>query len=213
MAVTVKKAVLWRRDLENRPGTLADALKPLADAKINLQVVMGYRLPTEHNKSVLELYPVSGGKAETAAKQAGLAPASGIHCLVVEGDDSVGLGHKMASALAQAGINITFAIVQVTGRRFSGVFGFDTEDGANKASGILKAAARVAAPRRKRATAKAAPKKAARKARPTKKAAGKKGVAKKAAKPRKPAKKSAAKAKAAVGKKRAAKKKTGGKRK
>ena len=32
MAVTVKKAVLWRKEIDNRPGMLADTLGPLAEA-------------------------------------------------------------------------------------------------------------------------------------------------------------------------------------
>ena len=41
MAVTVKKAVLWRTQIENRPGMLASTLAPLAEAGADLQVVMG----------------------------------------------------------------------------------------------------------------------------------------------------------------------------
>jgi ACT domain-containing protein len=38
MAVTVKKAVLWRKEIDNRPGMLATALQPLSEAGANLQV-------------------------------------------------------------------------------------------------------------------------------------------------------------------------------
>lgn len=44
MAVTVKKAVLWRKEVESQPGVLAATLKPLAEAGADLQIVMGYRL-------------------------------------------------------------------------------------------------------------------------------------------------------------------------
>jgi len=29
MAITVKKAALWRKEIDNRPGMLAEALEPL----------------------------------------------------------------------------------------------------------------------------------------------------------------------------------------
>ena len=45
MAVTVKKAVLWRKEIDNRPGMLANTLEPLSEAGADLQVVMGYRYP------------------------------------------------------------------------------------------------------------------------------------------------------------------------
>jgi hypothetical protein len=40
MAVTVKKAVLWSKEIDNRPGMLASTLKPLSEAGVDLQVVM-----------------------------------------------------------------------------------------------------------------------------------------------------------------------------
>jgi hypothetical protein len=47
MVVTVKKAVLWHKEIDNRPGMLASTLEPLAEAGADLQVVMGYRYPGE----------------------------------------------------------------------------------------------------------------------------------------------------------------------
>jgi hypothetical protein len=45
MAVTVKKAVLWRKEINNRPGMLASTLEHLSEAGADLPVVMGYRYP------------------------------------------------------------------------------------------------------------------------------------------------------------------------
>ena len=41
MAVTVKKVTLWRTEVENKPGALSSVLAPLAEARADLQVVMG----------------------------------------------------------------------------------------------------------------------------------------------------------------------------
>src|SRR2546428_495646 len=113
MAVTVKKAVLWRRGLENRPGTLAETLRPLAEAKVNLHIVMGYQYPADRDRSAVEVYPISGAKSEQAAAAAGLSRMTQVHCLVVEGDDAPGLGHNMSAALSEANININFCVIQV----------------------------------------------------------------------------------------------------
>lgn len=144
MAITVKKAVLWRRQLENQPGTLANSLKPFADARINLQVVMGYVYPGDRQKAALEVYPVANKKAEAAARAAGLAPAQGIHCLVVQGDDQVGLAYKIASALSESSINVSFAVFQVAAGKYHGVFGFATAGDATKASTLIAKAGKVA---------------------------------------------------------------------
>ena len=45
MAVTIKKAILWRREVDNSPGMLASILQPLSEATADLQVVMAYRYP------------------------------------------------------------------------------------------------------------------------------------------------------------------------
>ena len=45
MPVMVKKAVLWRKEIDNRPGMLANTLEPLSEAGADLQVVMALSLP------------------------------------------------------------------------------------------------------------------------------------------------------------------------
>src|SRR5262245_6711978 len=165
MAVTVRKVTLWRRDLDNRPGALARVLEPLAGAGADLQVAMAYRIPGQESRAVLELAPVTGSRASAAAQAAGLAPAT-IPTLVVEGDDAPSVGSAQSRALGAAGINIAFLIAQVMGRRFSAVFGFETQTDADRAAAILKSAVAARRPARK----KAARKKAARKPPPRKRA-------------------------------------------
>lgn len=141
MAVTVKKITLWRREVETRPGVLARTLKPLANAGASLQVVMAYRFPGEPTRGAIELFPVSGKKSQAAAQTAGLDPSS-IPTLLVMGDDRPGLGSEIAEAIAGAGINISFMIAQVVGRRCSAVYGFETEEEARIATGLIKKASK-----------------------------------------------------------------------
>lgn len=143
MAVTVKKATLWRKEVENRPGELASTLEPLTGAGADLKVVMGYRYGPGDSKAAIEVYPVAGRKALAAAQQAGLG-SSTIPTLIVEGDDKPGLGHAIAKALADAGINLAFVIAQVIGRRYTAVFGFESEPDAAKAARLIKTAAPAA---------------------------------------------------------------------
>lgn len=230
MAVTVKKATLWRRELANRPGTLAETLRPLAEAGVNLQVVMGYVFPGESNHAAVEVYPISGAKAEKAAREAGLAPAKDIACLLVSGDDRAGIGAKISEGLAGAGINISFVIVQVTGKKYLSIYGFESDAAAEKAMPIIKRAsmtvagkktgARKAAKRggakktaAKKTTKKAAGKKATGGKKTTrKKTAAKKSTAKKST-AKKPAGKKVARKKPAAKKKPATKKKTASRKK
>lgn len=139
MAVTVKRIVLWRREIENRPGALASTLAPLANAGEDLHVVMAYRYPGEETKAAIELYPVKGKKSVVAAQEAGLS-ASSIPALLVEGDNRPGLGHAISQAIADAGINLGFLVTQVVGRKYSSVLGFESEADVTKGAALIRKA-------------------------------------------------------------------------
>ncbi len=138
MAVTVKRVALWRTEVSNQPGELARVLEPLAEAKTNLRVVMGYGLPGA--TAVIELFPVTGKKAIQAAEAAGLKP-SPIPWVLVEGDDRPGIGRDMTRAIADAGVNVAFVMGETVGRRFSAVFGFSNDADAATAEKAMKAGA------------------------------------------------------------------------
>ncbi len=140
MAVTVKAIKLWRSEVENKPGALANALAPLAEAGADLQVVMGYRYPGDETKAAIELSPVSGKKATAAAQSAGLS-ASSLPALLVEGDNKPGAGYAITKPLADAGINLSFMVAQVIGKKYSAIFGFETDADARKAATLIKKAA------------------------------------------------------------------------
>jgi len=141
VAVTVKRIVLWRKEVENRTGILANALAPLAHAGTDIHVVMAYRFPHHGSKAAIELYPVTGTKSVTAAKEAGFS-ASAIPALLVEGDNRAGLGYATAQAIAGAGINMDFLVAQVIGRKYSAVFGFESDTDAAKCAAIIRKATR-----------------------------------------------------------------------
>jgi hypothetical protein len=140
MPITVKSISLWRKEVENQVGALAHTLEPVTKAGANLQVLMGYRYPGGGAKAAIELYPIAGKKVTAAASEAGLS-ASSIPTLLVEGDDKPGLGLAIAQAIAGAGINMSFYLAQVFGRKFSAVLGFETESDAKTAGPLIKRAA------------------------------------------------------------------------
>lgn len=186
MAISVKKIAMWRREVNDTPGALDAVLAPLADSGADLQLVVGFGGVGNSRKASVGVCAVKGKKATAAATGAGLAEAPA-PALLVEGDNKPGLGHAFARSMADAGINLEFAVAQVMGKKFSAVFGFQNADDATRATPLLKKAASMK-------PAKAA---AAKSAKPAKSAAkpAAKGAAKAAAKsaPAKtPAKKAAA---------------------
>jgi hypothetical protein len=140
MAITVKPIELWRKEIENRPGTLAEVLEPVRN--VDLRIVMLYRYPNNKSKGAVELYPISSKKAAQAAKAAGLSSSS-IPALLVEGDNKAGLSHGISKALADAGINLAFLVGQVVGKKYSIVMGFDSGGDARRAAPLIKRAAPI----------------------------------------------------------------------
>jgi hypothetical protein len=50
------------------------------------------------------------------------------------------VGHAIAQAIAEAGINVTFLVAQVINARFSAVMGFDDEAASKQATTLIKRA-------------------------------------------------------------------------
>jgi len=162
MGVTVKRAILWRSETRNSPGMLARALHPLADSKQDLQIVIGYAYP-DRQSAAIEVFPVEGNEARSAARRAGLETCN-FPCLVVTGDNRPGLSYQIANGLADAGVNLNFFIAQKIGRQYTALFGFEAESEADLAVKIIRKIASSAP----RAAAKKSPSRpAARRARST----------------------------------------------
>jgi hypothetical protein len=107
---------------------------------------MGYRFPGTH-RAAIELYPIAGKKALAAAKEVGLSIAH-LPALLIEDDNKPGTANRVAKAIADAGVNIEFLVAQAVGRRYSAVFGFETEEDAKKAATAIKRASRKRASNR-----------------------------------------------------------------
>ena len=140
MAIKVQRITIWRTEVDDRPGALAEVLEPLAATGADLQVVMGYR-ERGRNRAVIEAWPVAGRRRTEAAEGAGLRP-SATPTLYVSGANRAGLGHRMARALADSGISVAFLVAQVVGRNYSAIFGFESEEDAARALRVLRSAAR-----------------------------------------------------------------------
>jgi hypothetical protein len=138
MTISIKKAVLWRRECNSRTSVLADTLKPLAAANADLKIIMFYTFPEPAGKCAVEVYPVTDARAEKAAREAGLVPSDDVHGILVEGADRQGLGHQIACSFDSKGIELRFAMVQVSGENFVGLFGFGSDEQAAAAAELIR---------------------------------------------------------------------------
>jgi hypothetical protein len=144
MAITVKKVQLLRCQLQNRPGSLAESLKPFAEARVNLQVIMGYVYEKDRRHAALEVFGPSN--RTTSVAKGRFEAARHVHCLVVQGDDRPGLGYEIARAMGSSRINMSFAVMQAIGNRYAAVFGFETGVAATRAMRVIKMASALRKP-------------------------------------------------------------------
>jgi hypothetical protein len=88
-------------------------------------------------KAVVFLGGVSGAKGTTAASAAGLAKASDVFGLRIEGPNKPGDCHRVTSRLAQAGISLRGLSASVIGNKYVLILGFDSAADASKAARLL----------------------------------------------------------------------------
>ena len=84
------------------------------------------------------LTPVKGAATREAAQSGSLAPAKNIATLKVEWDDEAGLGGRISTAIADAGINLRGVSAAVIDKRFVAYFGFDSAAGRDKSGSRTK---------------------------------------------------------------------------
>lgn len=141
MSLTVTKVDVWAAEIDDSPGGLAKLLSALAGAGANLDCVIARRDHSKPGKSVAFLTPVKGAGARKSAKAEGLAPAGKLTTLRIEGNDEPGFGSRIASAIAETGVNLHGLSAMVMDRKFVAYVSVDQPADATKAVRALKALA------------------------------------------------------------------------
>jgi len=140
---------VWSGEIQDQPGAVAGVLRQLAEANTDLEMVVARRQPDRPGAGIVFLAPVKGRRATAAAAVAGLSPAPGVAALRVEGTNRLGLGAKMTSAIADAGINMRGLSAAALGSRFVAYMAFDSAEDADKAAKAIKAIMAAKAPGKK----------------------------------------------------------------
>jgi hypothetical protein len=142
MAYTVSKVEMWTAEINDRVGGLDAKLAPLADAGVDLEIVIARRQPHLPGRGVAFLGPIKGAKGQKAAAAAGLTRAASLYALRVEGPNKAGDCRRVTRLLADAGISLRGLSATVCGSRYVLSLGFDTEADAARAASLLKGSKR-----------------------------------------------------------------------
>lgn len=137
MAFEVTKVDVWAGEMEDRPGTLANKLGPVAQAGANLDFVIARRQPDKPGTSVIFLAPLQGPQQTQAAEGASLEKAAGLRSIRIVGPDRPGLGAAIAKTVGEAGINIRGLSAAAVGDRCVTYIAFETDADAARAIQVL----------------------------------------------------------------------------
>jgi len=137
VAIQISKVDVWVGELEERPGGLRQKLAPLSEAGANLEFVISRRAPEKPGTGVVFLAPIKGAKQTKAATAAGLVKAATHHALRLEGPDSAGMGTRITTAVAEAGISLRGLSAAAVGKRSVCYLAFDSADDAQRARKAL----------------------------------------------------------------------------
>lgn len=138
MGLKATKAEVWAVSIDDRAGSVADKLEPLAKAGASLEMVLARRTPENPGKGMLFVTPVKGAKVIRAAREAGMGSPQRIHSVRIEGVDQPGLGAKIARALGAAGISFRGISGVAIGRKFVSYLACDSAEDQAKAIAALK---------------------------------------------------------------------------
>lgn len=137
MSFLWKRVQVWAGDVPDAAGGVASKLAALAEAGANLEYVFTVRRSDKPGTGVLYVAPLTGVEQVKAAREAGLHETTDTFVIRVEGDNRLGLAHKLTQAWAKAGISFQAMSMAVLGEKFVGYAKFDTVGDANKAAMIL----------------------------------------------------------------------------
>jgi hypothetical protein len=140
MATKITKVDVWVGEIKDRPGGLGSLLSALSEAGANLEFLISRRAPEKPGSGVVFLAPLRGAAQTRVAKQWGLSKAATLRSLRLEASDRPGLGTKITTAIAEAGINMRGLSAAALGRRCVTYFAFDSDADAKKAQRILNKA-------------------------------------------------------------------------
>jgi len=139
MAYEVTKVEVWTREIDDRAGSLAAALEPLAKAGVDLVFMIARRYAHVAGKGVVFVGGIAG-PATKEAETAGFKRASGLVGLRVEGPNKPGDAYEVAKLLSGAGINLRGVSATVIGPKYVQIMAFDSAADADKAASVLRGA-------------------------------------------------------------------------
>ena len=136
MTYQIMKEHIWVGAIPDRPDALAEKLRTLSAAGLDLELILARReMP---GRALLFISPLRTLEEILAAEDAGLAQEHSVQTIRITGPNRPGLGAQITSALSQAGLNIRAYSAAALGNRHVTNVAFDSEEDADRAMDVLR---------------------------------------------------------------------------
>ena len=138
MANKVTKLTVWSADLDDHSGAVEEKMLVLAAAGANLEFILARRKPEHPGQGIIFLSPIKGKKQEEAARRAYFSETHELTVLRGEGTNKAGLGHRIAGAVSELGINLRGLMASVIGKKYVVFLAFDAPLDAERSAKALR---------------------------------------------------------------------------
>lgn len=138
MNLIVERVDVWAARMADRPGGLAEVLKPLQAAGADLDLLIARRAPDSPGLGAVFVAPLRRPAEKAAAASAGFNVANRIHSVRIQGQNAPGLAAEVAGKLGEAGISLRGVSAAELGTRFVMYIALDSEEEAEKTVRVLQ---------------------------------------------------------------------------
>jgi hypothetical protein len=138
MKIDVSRIDVWAASIDDRPGGLAEKLKVLAQADVDLEFIIARRTSSTPGAGVVFVAPVKGPRQTRESRKVGFEKTKSLHAVRIATGNKPGFSAELTEKIAEAGINLRGFSGATIGNRAVIYLGFDTDADAGKAIRLLK---------------------------------------------------------------------------
>jgi hypothetical protein len=138
MKLKVSKVDVWVGEIQDQPGAVAKVLEALAAAGAKPDCVIARRQGDKPGTGLVFVTPITGKKAQAAARALGMDATRTIATLRVDGPYRPDGGAIVGGLISQAGINVRGVSGVKVGKVMTAYIGFDSEADADRAAKVLR---------------------------------------------------------------------------
>jgi ACT domain-containing protein len=136
MKYRITKEHVWVGQIKDRIGGLAEALQVLSKGGLNLELILSRR--EAGGQAAVYVSPLRTVQEIEVAEKAGLARSDTVRTLRIDGPNVAGLGARIASAVAEAGVNMASYSAIALGERAVTTIAFDSDADNTRAREVLE---------------------------------------------------------------------------